>query len=68
MLALPRQLIQSYNVKYEVHKWLKEQSKDFNSADSANLIKKWEKYINVNSNHIKNNRLNSYISFISLFY
>jgi hypothetical protein len=40
-------------VKTEVWKWLRQQSKDFHAADFDALLKQWDKCINVDGGHVK---------------
>jgi hypothetical protein len=40
-------------VETEVRKWLRQQSKDFGAAGFDELVKRWDKYINVGGGYVE---------------
>jgi hypothetical protein len=40
-------------VETEVHKWLRQQSKDFYAAGNDALVKRWDKCINIDGGYVK---------------
>jgi hypothetical protein len=48
-----KRLADDIEAEIEVRKWLRQQSKDFYTAGFDALVKRWDKYINVDGGYIE---------------